>query len=200
MIVKIYSDNPNQRELDRVIEALEQGEVIIYPTHTGYAYGCDAMQARSVEKICQLKGADPKKKRLSIMCENLSMAAEYCRINNEAFRYIKEQEPGSCTFVLPVGSSLPKIFKNQKELGLRLASHPLSKLLCQSLGRPILSSSLPYDEENPEYKTDPELIAEKYGLTVELIVDGGVVNGGYSAIVNCCSDPFEVIHEGKKQL
>lgn len=198
MIIKIYPDNPNRRELDRVVSALRDGQVIIYPTEVGYAYGCDALQSRSVGRICELKGMDPKRKSLSIMCSNLSMAAEYSRIDNQAFRYIKDCEEGFYTFVLPAGNALPKIFKNRKEVGIRLAVHPLTRLLVEALDGPILTSSLPPDEEIPEYASNPELIEERYGLTVEMVLDGGLIPFGRTSVVDCKETPYTILREGSR--
>ncbi len=200
MIIKIYPDNPNRRELDRAVSALRDGKVIIYPTEVGYAYGCDALQSRSVERICELKGLDPKRKSLSIMCTDMSMAADYCRIDNEAFRYIKDHLAQKYTFVLPAGSSLPKVFKNRKEVGIRLALHPLTKLLAESLGSPMLTSSLPLDVDSPEYASDPELIEERYGLTVEMVLDGGIVPFELTTVVDCTTDPYTILREGGSPL
>lgn len=200
MIIKIYPDNPNRRELDRAVSALRDGKVIIYPTEVGYAYGCDALQSRSVERICELKGLDPKRKSLSIMCTDMSMAADYCRIDNETFRYIKDHLAQKYTFVLPAGSSLPKVFKNRKEVGIRLALHPLTKLLAESLGSPLLTSSLPLDVDTPEYASDPELIEERHGLTVEMVLDGGIVPFELTTVVDCTTAPYTILREGGSPL
>lgn len=196
MIIKIYPDNPNRRELERAVSALRDGKVIIYPTEVGYAYGCDALQNRSVERICELKGVDPRRKSLSIMCSDMSMAAEYCRIDNEAFRYMKDNHMQKYTFVLPAGNSLPKVFKNRKQVGIRLALHPLTRLLAESLGSPLLTGSLPLDPETPEYASDPELIEERYGLTVEMVLDGGIIPFEQTTVVDCTVSPYTILREG----
>lgn len=199
MLVKLYTDSPNYRELSTIVEALRSGEVIIYPTSTGYAYACDALQARAVEKICSLKRIDPKKKSLSLMFASLSQVSEYCRMNDRAFRFIKEHR-GEYTFILPSASTLPKIFKNRKEVGVRLVQHPVGLLLLEELGNPLITSSLPIDEEVPEYSTDPELVDERYGSQVSYVVDGGILSFGGSTIIDCTEEPFEVIRLGQGTL
>lgn len=199
MLIKLYTDTPNYKEVSQVIAALRAGEVIIYPTSTGYAYACDALQTRSVEQICSLKRIDPKKKSLSLMFLNLSQVAEYCKINDRAFRFIKEHK-GEYTFILPPASNLPKIFKHRKEVGTRLVQHPIGKLLLEELGNPLITSSLPIVEDDPEYSTDPELVFERYGSGVSYVVDGGIAGGGPSTIVDCTEEPFEVLRLGVGRL
>lgn len=200
MMVKLYADAPNYKELAEVVQALRDGEVIIYPTCTGYAYACDALQARSVEKICSLKGIDPKKKSLSIMFAGLSDVSEYCRLNDRAFKFIKEHT-GNYTFILPAASSLPKIYKNRKEVGVRLASHPVGRLILEELGNPLIVSSLPLsDDDDPEYASDPELIQERFGGQIGCIIDGGIVEIEPSTIVDCTEEPFEVIRLGSGRI
>lgn len=199
MLIKLYADTPNYRELTEVIDALRSGEVIIYPTSTGYAYACDALQARAVEKICDLKGIDPRRKSLSLMFTSLSQVAEYCRMNDRAFRFIREHR-GEYTFILPAASSLPRILKSRKEVGVRLAQHPIARLLIDELGNPLITSSLPAEALEPEYTTDPELVDERFGARVRYVVDGGIVRGESSTIIDCTDEPFEVIRLGSGRL
>lgn len=200
MLIKLYPTGNNPRILEPIIQALRSGEVIIYPTSTGYAYAADALQVRSVERICELKGINPRRKSLALMFENLSQISEYCKMNDRAFRFIKEHQ-GEYTFLLPVASSLPKIFKNRKEVGARLALHPIAKLLLEGLGNPILTSSLPLNKEDDrDCIKDPSLIHEHLGHQVYCVVDGGVVNGEPSTIVDCTKEPFEVVRIGAGYL
>lgn len=199
MRIRLYADAPNYREVQEVISALRAGEVIIYPTSTGYAYACDALQTRAVESIYRIKKIDPRKKALSIMFANLSQLSEYCKINDRAFKFIKEHK-GEFTFILPTASTLPKIFKQRKEVGARLVQNPIGKLLIEELGNPLITSSLPIDEEEPEYATDPELVEERYGWEVPIIVDGGLLSGTASTIIDCTTEPFEVVRLGQGRL
>lgn len=199
MRIRLYADAPNYREVQEVISALRAGEVIIYPTSTGYAYACDALQTRAVESIYRIKKIDPRKKALSIMFANLSQLSEYCKINDRAFKFIKEHK-GEFTFILPTASTLPKIFKQRKEVGARLVQNPIGKLLIEELGNPLITSSLPIDENEPEYATDPELVEERYGWEVPIIVDGGLLSGTASTIIDCTTEPFEVVRLGQGRL
>lgn len=200
MLVKLYSTGNSPKILNPVIEALRSGEVIIYPTSTGYAYAADAMQIRSVERICELKRIDPKRKSLALMFEGLSQVSEYCKMNDRIFRFIKGHQ-GEYTFVLPIASRLPKIFKNRKEVGVRLAQHPIAKILVGGLGNPLLTSSLLlHDEEDRDYIKEPSLIEERFGHQVYCVVDGGVVNDQPSTIIDCTKEPFELIRMGAGQI
>ncbi|SUB77273.1 L-threonylcarbamoyladenylate synthase [Porphyromonas macacae] len=195
-LIKLYADSPNYREVMRVVDALRDGEVIIFPTGTGYAYGCDAMQQRSVEQICRLKNIDIKRKSLAVLFENMSDVSSYCKINNDTFKFIKKHHEGFFTYILPAASTLPKAFKNRKEVGARLAFHPVAKLIINELGTPLMTSSLPKDEENPEYASDPELIQERYGHQVNFIVDGGIAEYAPSTVLDCTAVPFKVLRMG----
>lgn len=199
MRIKLYSDSPNYREVKQVVEALRRGEVIIYPTSTGYAYACDALQARAVESICSIKKIDPKKKSLALMFADLSQLSEYCKLSDRAFKFIKDHR-GEYTFILPTASTLPKILKHRKEVGARLSIHPVGQLILEELGNPLITSSLPIVEDEPEYSTDPELVEERYGWEVSIVVDGGISGHGPSTIIDCTEEPFEVIRLGQGRL
>lgn len=199
MRIRLYADVPNRRELSEVISALRDGQVIIYPTSTGYAYACDALQTRAVESIYRIKKLNPKKKALSLMFRDISQASEYCKINDRAFRFIKEHQ-GEYTFILPTASTLPKIFKERKEVGARFVQNPIGRLLLEELGNPLITSSLPIDEENPEYALDPELVEERYGWEVAIVVDGGLLTGSASTVIDCTTEPFELIRLGHGRL
>lgn len=199
MRIRLYADVPNRRELSEVISALRDGQVIIYPTSTGYAYACDALQTRAVESIYRIKKLNPKKKALSLMFRDISQASEYCKINDRAFRFIKEHQ-GEYTFILPTASTLPKIFKERKEVGARFVQNPIGRLLLEELGNPLITSSLPLDEENPEYALDPELVEERYGWEVAIVVDGGLLTGSASTVIDCTTEPFELIRLGHGRL
>lgn len=195
MLIRLYADSPNYKEVAHVVAALRDGAVIIYPTVTGYAYCCDALQPRAVEAICSLKGIDPRKKSLAIMFAGLSEVSEYCKMNDRVFKFIKEHT-GNYTFILPPAGSLPKLFKSRKEVGVRLAQHPVGKLILEELGNPLITSSLPIGELDPEYITDPELVYEQFGDRVALVVNGGIVAGGVSTVVDCTTEPFEILRLG----
>ncbi len=195
MRIRLYADNPNYKDLLQIVQVLREGGVIIYPTITGYAYACDALQNKAVEKIYKLKGIDPRKKALSLMFEDISQLSNYCKINNTTFRFIKEHK-GQFTFILSTASTLPKIFKHRKQIGARLVEHPIAKLLVEELGNPLITSSLPTIKDDPEYRQDPELVEELYGWEVDLVVDAGFIKGEASTIIDCTQEPFNLIRLG----
>lgn len=202
MLLKIHPDNPNSREIARAVTILRDGGLIIYPTDTLYAIGCDALNSRAVEKICKLKGVDPHKSNLSVICSDLSNLSEYARVSNDAFKLMKANLPGPFTFLLPTSSRLPKIYKNRKEVGIRVPDNNIARALVYELGNPILSMSL-FEADDPTdeaYKTNPELIYEMFGHQVELVIDGGIGGTEPSTIVSCLETPFEIIREGKGEL
>ena len=201
MIVKLYNKNNNPQELQRLVDVLNDGGIVIIPTDTTYAIGCHALKERAIERICRLKGIDPKKQPLSIICYDLSNISEYAKIDNATFKLMKRNLPGAFTFILPTGSTLPKIFKNRKEVGIRMPAHPIIMEICQLLDAPILTTTLPLEEgEEIEYITTPELIEEKFGRDADIIIDGGIGDIEPSTIVNCVDGEAEVVRQGKGWL
>lgn len=201
MLVKIYPENPNPREIAKVVKALQDGELIVYPTDTVYAIGCDALNVRAVERICRMKGVNPQKSNLSIICSDLSNLSEYAKVNNATFKLMKKNLPGPFTFILPTSSELPKIYKNRKEVGIRVPDNNIIRTLVAELGNPLLTMSV-HDEEDEliEYSTDPELIHEKYANQVSIVIDGGMGGIEPSTVVDCTDDEFEVVRQGKGEL
>ncbi|MDR2385389.1 MAG: threonylcarbamoyl-AMP synthase [Tannerella sp.] len=197
MLIKIYPENPNPKDVRKVIEAFRDGGLVIYPTDTMYAIGCDALDVRAVERICKIKGVNPQKSNLSIICYDLSGISEYAKVNNQVFKLIRNYLPGPFTFILPTSSELPKIYKNRKEVGIRMPNNSIIRELCKELGNPILTMSINYDPDEPEYATDPELIHEKYGEEVDVVIDGGFGDTEGSTVVNCTKEPFEITRQGK---
>ena len=142
MLVRIYPENPNQKEIDKVVKDLQDGGLVVYPTDTVYAIGSEALNVRAVEKICQMKGVNPQKSNLSIICYDLSNLSEYAKVSNAAFKLMKKHLPGPFTLILPTSSELPKIYKNRKEVGIRVPDNNITRTLVQSLGNPILTMSI----------------------------------------------------------
>ncbi|MDR0863551.1 MAG: threonylcarbamoyl-AMP synthase [Candidatus Symbiothrix sp.] len=200
MLVKLYETNPNQREIDKVVGILKDGGIVIYPTDTVYAMGCDALNVRAVEKICKLKGINPQKTNLSIICSDLSNISEYAKVNNTVFKLMKKNLPGPFTFILTATGSLPKIYKNRKEVGIRIPDNNIIRTLVQELGNPVLTTSVRDKDDILEYSTDPELIAEEYGETVDVVIDGGYGGLEPSTIVDCTGDEIEIVRQGKGEL
>lgn len=200
MLIKIYPENPNPREIDRVVNLLKEGGLVIYPTDTVYAIGCDALNVRAVERICKMKGVNPQKSNLSIICYDLSNLSEYAKVSNAAFKLMKSNLPGPFTFILPTSSELPKIYKNRKEVGIRVPDNNIIRTLVQELGNPILTMSVHDPDEEDEYSTDPELIAEKYEGEVDMVIDGGYGGLEPSTVIDCTTDEFEIVRQGKGKL
>lgn len=201
MLIRLYEKNNKPQDLDEVIRILEEGGLIIYPTDTMYAIGCHGLKERAIERICQLKGIDPRKHHLSIICYDLSNISEYAKVDNATFKLMKRHLPGPFTFILNTSNRLPKIFRNRKEVGIRIPDNAIIREICRQLGAPILSTTLPYEEEEDiEYLTTPELIEEKYGREVDLVIDGGIGDTVPSTIVNCTEGEAEIVRQGKGVL
>lgn len=198
--VRIYEEKPSEAEIDKAVKVLRDGGIVIYPTDTVYALGCDALNVRAVERICQIKGINPQKMNLSIICRELSWVSEYAKLSNLYFKLLKRNLPGAFTFILPTSSSLPKIYKNRKTVGIRIPDNAITLALVEALGNPLLTTSVAIDEEEPEYGTDPELIAERYEAVADLIIDGGEGGTIPSTTVDCTGDAPVILREGKGEL
>ena len=200
MLIRIYNDKPNIKDIARVAGILKDGGLMVYPTDSVYAIGCDALNVRAVERICRLKGVNPQKSNLSIICYDLSNLSEYAKVSNAAFKLMKKNLPGPFTFILPTSGELPKIYKAKKEVGIRVPDNNIIRTLVRELGNPILTMSIHDEDEVIEYSTDPELIEEKYKRTVDLVIDGGYGGTEASTVVDCTTDDFEIIRQGKGEL
>lgn len=201
MFIKIYQDSPNPREISKVVDVLKEGGLVIYPTDTVYAIGCDALNVHAVEKICAMKGVNPQKSDLSVICYDLSNISEYAKVSNSAFKLLKKNLPGPFTFILPTSGNLPKIYKNKKEVGVRVPDNNIIRTIVRELGNPVLTMSVrDKGDDIMEYTTDPELIYEKYRNTVDLVIDGGYGGIEPSTVVNCIDDNFEIVRQGKGEL
>lgn len=192
-ILTLYENNINERYMDQVVSALKDGDVIIYPTDTLYALGCDALNNNAVQRICRIKGINPEKTNLSIICSDLSQASDYARIDNRAFRVLKENLPGAFTFILPASTSLPKVFKGRKQVGVRIPDNAIPREIAARLGNPILTTSVEIDDENPDDGCNPEAIALRYDDVASLIVDGGEGNTFASTVVDLSDSSAPVI-------
>ena len=201
MLLKLYEKNNNPADLQQVIDILNDGGIIIYPTDTMYAIGCHGLKERAIERICQLKNTDPKKNNLSIICYDLSSIIEYAKFDNNTFKLMKRNLPGAFTFILNGTVRLPKIFRNRKEVGIRMPDHPIIQELARLLDAPIMTATLPHNEnEDIEYCTDPELIDEKFGNIVDLVIDGGIGGIEGSTVVDCTGGEAEIVRQGKGWL
>lgn len=200
MLIKLYDTNTNPKDIEKVVKVLQDGGLVIYPTDTVYAMGCDALNVRAVERICKLKGINPAKSNLSIICYDLSNISEYAKVDNTTFKLMKKNLPGPFTFLLKTTSSLPRIYKDKKMVGIRIPNNNIIREIARILGNPILTTSIKGDDEVIEYLTDPELINEKYENTVDLIVDGGYGGIEGSTIVDCTDSEPIITRQGKGDL
>ncbi|WP_282037063.1 L-threonylcarbamoyladenylate synthase [Saccharicrinis aurantiacus] len=199
MLLKIYPENPNPKDIRFIAEELRKGKVIIYPTDTIYGIGCDINNTKAVERVARIKNINLKKDHLSFICYDLSHISDYTKnINNNVFKIMKRNLPGPFTFILDANSNVPKLFKNNKKtVGIRIPDNNIIRELINELGHPILSTSVIDDDEIIEYTTDPELIYEKYHKLVDIVIDGGFGDNSPSTIVNCTNGDVELIREGK---
>jgi tRNA threonylcarbamoyl adenosine modification protein (Sua5/YciO/YrdC/YwlC family) len=204
MLVKIYPENPNSKEVDKVVEIIKAGGIVIYPTDTVYGMGCDINNSKALEKIVWIKGINPKKDHLSFICHDLSHLSDYTKpLDSATFKLVKKNLPGPFTFILPANNSIPKFFKrNKKTIGLRIPDNSIITEIVRKLGNPILSTSIKDDDEIIEYTTDPELIHEKYKDLVDIVIDGGYGGNEASTIVDCTNSEelFQIIRKGKGEL
>lgn len=200
MLIKIYPENPNPKEIAKVIETLRNGGLIIYPTDTIYGIGCDITNARAVEAICKIKGIDPRKHNLSFICYDLSHISEFAKVSNDIFKIMKKNLPGPFTFILEGNNKLPKLFKEKKTVGIRVPDNNIIRTIVNELGNPIMSASVKDADEVQEYFTDPELIHEKFENKVDIVIDGGYGEMEPSTIVDCTGEEIEITRQGKGEL
>jgi tRNA threonylcarbamoyl adenosine modification protein (Sua5/YciO/YrdC/YwlC family) len=197
MLLEIHPKNPDERKIKIVLDCLLKGGVIAYPTDTIYGLGCSIEQPNAINRICQIKHIQPEKALLSFICSDLSHLSEYTKaIDTPIYRFLKQHLPGPYTFILEASKRTPKLLRTKKEtVGIRVPDHEICRTLIRQLGHPILSTSLPYDDEIPY--TDPEIIHEMFGHLVDIVIDGGPGGIEASTIVDCTKNPPEVIREGK---
>ena len=197
-ILKIYPDNPQENYMNEVIKTLQDGGLIIYPSDTVYALGCDIYNVKAMEKLARLKNTTLDKAQFSIICNNLSHLSEFTRpLETSTFRLLKSKIPGPFTFILEANKNLPLAYKGKKTVGIRVPDHSIPQLIVEKLGHPIASTSIKDDDEVIEYSTDPELIAEKYDHLVDIVIDSGYGDNVASTIVDLTSGEPEILREGK---
>ncbi len=200
--IRLYEENPDPRRVRQVVDLLRNGGVIIYPTDTVYGMGCDITNQRAIERICKIKGINPRKHNFSFICADLSNIAQFTRvIDKPVFKMMKKALPGPFTFILEANTQVPKILhSNKKTVGIRVPNHGIPRAIVEELGQPILSTSIRDEDDVIEYSTDPELIFEKYQNLVDLVIDGGYGQNVASTILNCTGDEVEVIRQGLGNL
>jgi len=199
--IKIYNENPNPKEIRRVVEVLRKGGLIIYPTDTVYGLGCDITKSKALERIARIKGIKLEKANWSFICADLSNLSDYARqIDTPTFKILKRALPGPYTFILPGNNNLPKDFKKKKTVGIRVPDNNIVRAIVESLGNPIVSTSIHDEDEVIEYTTDPELIYEKWKNLVDIVIDGGYGHNVPSTVIDLSDSEPLVLREGKGSL
>ncbi|MFT4838769.1 MAG: tRNA threonylcarbamoyl adenosine modification protein (Sua5/YciO/YrdC/YwlC family) [Nonlabens sp.] len=197
-LIKIYDDNPNQKDLKRIADAMRAGALVIYPTDTVYGLGCDITNKTALEKIARIKGVKLEKANFSFICEDLSNLSDYAsQIDSHTFKILKRNLPGPYTFILPGNNNLPAVFKKKKTVGIRVPDNKIATELVRLLGNPIISTSIKDDDEVIEYTTDPSLIAEKWDKLVDYVIDGGFGGNIGSTVIDLTGEEPVLLREGK---
>ena len=197
-ILQIIEKSINQHYIDQVVDTLKEGGLIIYPTDTVYALGCDALNNQAIERICSIKEMKSAKTNLSIICDDISQVAQYAKFNNVQFRMMKANLPGPFTFILPALPKLPKAFKGRRTVGIRIPDNEIALSIVRTLGGPILTTSVPGEDE--DYRCEPGLMAEAFASQVEIVIDSGRGQLLPSTIVDCTGSEPEITRLGKGKL
>lgn len=199
MLIRIYPENPNPKDVRQVVEVLKNGGIIIYPTDTVYGLGCDITHAKAVEKIARFRNVEVEKSNFSFICSDLSHLSDFSKpVSNPVFKLLKRYLPGPFTFILNANSNVPKYFKGKKKtVGIRIPDNSIILEIVRELGNPIMSTSIHDEDEIIEYSTDPELIHEKFKDIADLVIDGGYGDNIPSTIVDCTDEIPMIIRQGK---
>ena len=202
MLVRLFNENPNPRDVRKIADVLRGGGLIIYPTDTVYGLGCDITNQKAVQKVANFKGIKVEKSNFSFICSDFSHLSDFTKpIPNHIFKLIKKNLPGPFTFILEANNKVPKYFKGKKKtVGIRIPDNNIIREIVAELGNPIMSTSIRDEDEILEYTTDPELIYEKYQDIADLVIDGGYGELEASTIVDCSSDEIAIVREGKGEL
>ena len=202
MLIRIHPDNPDPRQIKKVVECLKDGGVIIYPTDTVYGLGCDVFNKKAMEKLCRIKGLDIKKHNLSFVCYDLSHIADFTKhLETSTYKLMKKTLPGPYTFILKANNAIPKLFKNKKkEIGIRIPDNNIPRNIVKELGNPIVTTSIKDKDMLIEYSTDPELINDLYGARVDIVIDGGYGDSTPSTIIDFTKITPQILRQGKGNL
>jgi len=199
--IKIYPENPNEKEISKVVKTLENGGLIIYPTDTVYGLGCDITNSKALERIAKIKGIKLEKANFSFVCADLKNISDYVKqIDTSVFKILKRALPGPYTFILPGNNNLPKDFKKKKTVGIRVPNNNIAIEIVRQLKNPIVSTSIYDEDEIIEYTTDPELIFEKWQNLVDIVIDGGYGDNQASTIIDLSEAEPKVIRKGKGSI
>jgi tRNA threonylcarbamoyl adenosine modification protein (Sua5/YciO/YrdC/YwlC family) len=199
--LRIYEENPNPKEIEKVVKILKKGGLIIYPTDTVYGLGCDITNIKALERIARIKGVKLEKSNFSFVCHDLSNLSDYVKqIDTSTFKILKRALPGPYTFILPGARTLPNPFKQKKTVGIRIPNNNIVLEIVKLLGNPIVSTSIYDEDEILEYTTDPELILEKWNDLVDLVIDGGYGDNEPSTVIDLSEETPLILREGKGTL
>ncbi len=202
MLLKIHPQNPGLRSIQKVVDILRDGGLIIYPTDTVYGLGCDIFNNKAVEMVTRIKGIKLKDADFSFICHDFSHLSDYTRpIGSSVFKLLNKNLPGPFTFILPASNNVPKLFKSKKKtVGIRIPDHPIILEIVKNFGHPILTTSIHDDDRVVEYTTDPELIHEKFKTQVDVVIDGGFGKNIPSTVVDCTGDEPLIVRQGLGEL
>ena len=196
MLLYLHQETPQPRNIRTIVECLQKGGIIIYPTDTIYGLGCDIHQPKSIERLCRIKQIDPQKAQLSFICYDLSELSKYSKsISTPLYRLLKSHLPGPYTFILPASREVPKILKGKKDsIGIRIPDNKIARGIVKELGHPIISTSLP--GEMVEEYSDPEIIHDKFKNLVDIVVHGGIGGIVPSTIIDSTTDEIKIVRQG----
>ena len=197
-LLKVHPVNPEVRKITRVIEVLKKGGIVIYPTDTIYGIGCDLMNRKAIERLCQIMEIKPQKLDLSFICNDLSHISQFVRrIDTPVFKVLKKALPGPFTFILESSSRVPKILDvNKKTVGIRIPDHRIPRMIVELLENPLITTSIKDDDHIKEYTTDPEQIYEDFKNQVDIVIDGGAGGNVPSTVVDCTGDEMVILRQG----
>jgi tRNA threonylcarbamoyl adenosine modification protein (Sua5/YciO/YrdC/YwlC family) len=192
MLVKIYTENPNPKTISHVAEVLRADGVIIYPTDGVYAYGCSIRSVKGIERLKKIKGKSETE--FSIMCADLARIADYAKVDTPTFKMLKRNLPGAFTFILRASNRVPeRVMARRKTIGVRIADNTIAGAIVRELGVPLVTSSVKEWDDVAEYMTDPELIQEKWGGEVDMVIDGGLGSNVPTTLVEAVEEGEVVI-------
>jgi len=198
ILLEVHPDNPNSQAIVQIADCLRGGGVIVYPTDTVYAFGCDIYNNRALERVCLIKGIKMSKANFSFICSGLSHISDYSRnVSTPVYKLMRKSLPGPYTFILQATSTVPKLFKSKKKtVGIRVPDNLIALEILRELGNPLLSTSIHKDEDLLTFPTDPRVIYERYKNVTDITVDGGYGQDEESTVIDCTGDEPEVIREG----
>lgn len=194
MLLAINPDNPQQRLVRQVVDVLENGGVIAYPTDTTYGIGCSIFSRKGVERIYQIKQRE-KKKPFSFICASQADISKYAQVSNYAFKLMKRLLPGAYTFVLDATKIVPDLLTTkQKTVGVRMPDNAICAAIVEMLGHPIVTTSANLSGEEPI--GDPREVFRLMGKQLDVVVDGGMLSADVSSVVSLLSDRPVVLRSG----